>query len=95
LESLRLYPDGKGEWVKLGLNLVRDERPQDVVGAGVWQGTRLAAGGRWALASCVVAPEFVWSDFELGERSALGVTYPDFAADIAVLTRDRPAAGVK
>jgi hypothetical protein len=95
LESLRLPPDGKGGWVKLGLNLAQGERPQDAVAAGVWQGTRLAAGGRWALATCVVAPEFVWSDFELGERAALGAAYPGFAADIAALTRDRPVAGVK
>lgn len=87
LESLRLHAEGRGEWVKLGLNPAAGERVQDVVTAGTWQGTRLAAGGRWALVSCVVAPEFVWEDFELGERAALTEAYPGFAGDITSLTR--------
>lgn len=95
LESLRLKPDGSGEWVKLGLNLARGERLQDPVPAGTWQGTRLAAGGRWALCTCVVAPEFVWSDFELGERAALAAGYPAFADGIAALTRAAPPTGRK
>lgn len=94
LESLRLKPDGSGEWVKLGLNPAR-ERLQDAVPAGIWQGTRLAAGGRWALCTCVVAPEFVWSDFELGDRAALAAAYPAFAEGIATLTRTAPPAGRK
>jgi hypothetical protein len=95
LESLRLGADGSGAWVKLGLNLAAGERPQDVVPAQTWQGTRLVAGGRWALLSCVVAPEFVWEEFELGDRSALIAAYPEFAADIRALTREQPIKGVK
>jgi len=87
LESLRLRADGTGEWVKLGLNLAHGERPQDVVPAQTWQGTRLAAGGRWALVTCVVAPEFRLSDFELGGCEALGAAYPAFADGIRALTR--------
>ncbi len=87
LESLRLFPDGSSRWVTLGLNPAAGERPQDVVAAGVWQGTRLAPGGRWALVSCVVTPEFRWTDFELGGREALCAAYPDWAADIDALTR--------
>ncbi len=93
LESLRLQPDGRGEWVRLGMDVAAGERPQDVVAAGVWQGTRLVAGGRWALVSCVVAPEFRWNDFTLGERAALIERYPDYRDGIAALTRDDPAQG--
>ncbi|MBI2815162.1 MAG: cupin domain-containing protein [Opitutae bacterium] len=93
LESLRLRPDGTGEWVKLGLNLAHGERPQDVVPAATWQGTRLAAGGRWALVTCVVAPEFVWGDFELGSRETLVASHAAFAAGIRALTRVVPPAG--
>lgn len=93
LESLRLRPAGSGEWVKLGLNLAHNERPQDVVPAQVWQGTRLVAGGRWALVTCVVAPEFVWSDFELGSREALQASWPEFAEGIRELTRAQPPKG--
>lgn len=87
LESLRLTSDGAGKIVKLGLDLAAGETPQDVVSAGIWQGTRLKPGGRWALVSCVVAPEFRWSDFTLGERRDLAAKYPDFAQEIPALTR--------
>jgi len=95
LESLRLKPDGTGEWVKLGLNLAHGERPQDVVPAQTWQGTRLAPGGRWALVTCVVAPEFRPGDFELGGGEALSAAYPAFAEGIRALTRAVPPAGKK
>jgi len=87
LESLRLRPDGSGGWVKLGLNPAAGEAPQDIIPARVWQGTRLQPGGRWALLSCIVAPEFRWSDFELGEQAALTAAYPDWAGAIRALTR--------
>lgn len=87
LESLRLAPDGSGRLVRLGSRLVDGELLQDVVLAGVWQGTRLRPGGRWALGSCIVAPEFRWSDFTLGDRATLIATYPSFAEQIHALTR--------
>ena len=95
LTSLRLHPAGQGEWVRLGMDLATGERPQDVVAAGVWQGTRLAEGGRWALVSCLMAPEFRWADFALGERATLAATYPDWADGIAQLTRIETPSGKK
>lgn len=87
LESLRLAPGGVGKSVKLGLNLSAGELPHDVVPGGVWQGTRLKPGGRWALVSCVVAPEFRWSEFTLGDWRELTAGYPVFAQEILKLTR--------
>jgi len=87
LESLRLPDEGPGEWVRLGLDPAAGERAQDAVPAGIWQGTRLAPGGRWALVSCIVVPEFIWEDFELGRREALSARHPVFAEGIAALTR--------
>ena len=84
---------GGGEWVTLGPDFGAGQRPQDVVAAGVWQGSRVAAGGAWALASCVVAPEFRWEDFELGERAALAASYREFGDGIAALTRAAPVGG--
>ncbi len=95
LESLRLRPDGSGEWIKLGLDPAAGERAQDAVPALTWQGTRLAGGGRWALVSCVVVPEFVWNDFELGERATLTAAWPAFAEGIMALTRIQPLLGKK
>ncbi|MFZ5493952.1 MAG: cupin domain-containing protein [Verrucomicrobiota bacterium] len=87
LESLRLAPGGAGRVVKLGLDLAAGEILQDVVPAGVWQGTRLREGGRWALCSCIVAPEFRWSEFTLGDRRGLTAAYPAFSTEIMALTR--------
>jgi predicted cupin superfamily sugar epimerase len=87
LESLRLHPDGRGEWVALGLDFAAGQRAQDVVGSEIWQGTRLQAGGRWALVSCVVVPEFLWSDFQLGVAEELMRGYPEWSDGIRALTR--------
>ncbi len=93
LESLRLYPDGHGEWVRLGMDLGAGAVPQNVIPAEVWQGTRLTAGGSWALVSCIVAPEFRWTDFELADRNDLLARYPDWREGIFGLTRDVPPEG--
>ena len=93
LESLQLRPAGSGVWVRFGLEVSAGDQPQMVVPAQTWQGTRLRPGGRWALSSCLVAPEFVWQDFELGQRESLTAAYPVFAEGIAALTRMQPPAG--
>jgi predicted cupin superfamily sugar epimerase len=93
LESLRLHPDGEGEWTRLGLDIAAGERPQDIVEAHTWQGTRLVAGGRWALVSCIVSPEFAWDDFELGLREPLSAAFPTWAEPIRALTRAKPPKG--
>lgn len=87
LESLRLDADGRGSWVRLAEAGAPGAVAQSLVPAGVWQGTRLAAGGRWALCSCVVVPEFRWTDFTLGKRATLAADYPAWADGIAALTR--------
>ena len=88
LESLRLYPDSRSELVRLGLDPAASQRAQDVVRSGTWQGTRLQPGGRWALVSCVVVPEFTWEGFRLGVRAELVGRYPEWGTEIQALTRD-------
>ena len=87
MESLRLHPDGRGEWVSLGLDPAAGQRAQDVVRSGVWQGTRLRSGGAWALVSCIVLPEFTWAEFEAAGSDELARRYPNWADDIRALTR--------
>lgn len=87
LEALRLPPEGGGQRVVLGLNPELGQRSQDVVLAHTWQGVRLTPGGKWALVSCVVAPEFQWEDFELANASELIGAYPAFRDVIRALTR--------
>lgn len=86
-EMLLLAPGGAGEKVTLGADLLAGERPQVVVPGGVWQGTRLLPGGRFALLGTTMAPGFDPSDYETGDRDALEREFPAFSAAIRARTR--------
>ncbi len=88
VEQLRLFPDGSGEVVTIGNDLAAGQRPQVLVPRAVWQGARLAPGGRYALLGCTVAPGFDYADYESGNRTALAAAYPRFAERIATLTAE-------
>lgn len=89
LELFRLDPaSGVGGWARLGPAVAAGELPQLLVPRGQWQGARLAPGGRWALVGCVMAPGWDEADFALGERAELATRWPQFARDIATLTRE-------
>jgi predicted cupin superfamily sugar epimerase len=62
-----------------------------VVRRGVWQGSRLADGGAWALLGCTVSPGFEFEDYEAGERAELCARWPAFRQLICELTRPAPA----
>ena len=87
LEILRLYPDGRCDVARLGLDLSAGERPQVVIPAGSWFGTELAAGASHCLVGCTVAPGFEFSDFELAEGPELAARYPTMADRIARMSR--------
>jgi predicted cupin superfamily sugar epimerase len=83
---LQMHPDGRSEIVRIGPNLAAGEQPQLVVPGGTWQGSKLAAGGAFALLGCTVAPGFDYADYEHGDRAKLIAAYPDRAAQIRSLT---------
>ena len=87
VEMLQLKDGGSGEMVVIGNDLSRGQQPQVVVERGVWQGSRLVKGGRWALLGCTVSPGFEFEDYEAGERAELSAGWPEFAAEIMALTR--------
>lgn len=87
LEGLLLYPDGASRAVTLGQNILAGEKLQFVVPAGVWQGWRVRAGGKYALIGTTMAPGYTQADFELGKRDTLVKKYPDKAGLIQQLTR--------
>lgn len=87
VELLQLFPDGRSERVILGHGVTHGERVQHVAPRGVWQGSRLIRGGRFALMGTSMAPGFTQSDYEGGERDALIARYPDEEALITSLTR--------
>jgi predicted cupin superfamily sugar epimerase len=86
-EMLILKPDGTGETLLMGQDLVSGMRLQHVVPGGVWQGSRLAPGGKFALLGTTMAPGFDPTDFELGARGELTARFPAYAELIAALTR--------
>ena len=87
VEALVLRADGAGQVLALGSDLYRGLRPQAVIPAGAWQGSRLRAGGKFALLGTTVAPGFEFSDFELADREFLLAKYPGFSRMIWELTR--------
>lgn len=85
VRMLQLGPDGQGKSLVIGTDLAAGQRPQVVAPRGVWQGTRLVPGGRFALLGCTVSPGFDFADYEHGDRALLTRQYPDWAAEIAAL----------
>ena len=70
----------------LGTRFELGETPQHVVPAGRWFGATLAAGARYALVGCGVAPGFEFTRFELAERAPLLTRFPAARALIERLT---------
>jgi predicted cupin superfamily sugar epimerase len=100
LELWSLEPDGGARSMLLGPaggEAHRATRPLGRVPAHVWQAARVmpavgAPGARagsipgWSLVTCVVAPGFEYSDFELGRSDVLLAGWPRADALIAELT---------
>jgi predicted cupin superfamily sugar epimerase len=93
VELTMLFPDGESSQVVLGQDLVAGQHVQFIVPAGVWQGSRLLPGGKFALMGTTMAPGFTDEDFEAGGRSALAKLYPDQAKKIRQLTREEETDG--
>ena len=84
-EMLQLHPDGSGKLLLLGNDFAAGHRPQILVPANVWQGTRTM--GEYTLFGCTVAPGFEYSDYQSGQREKLQASYPQYAEKIRSLTR--------
>ncbi|HRE92469.1 MAG TPA: cupin domain-containing protein [Myxococcota bacterium] len=88
LEVVVLDEKGSLEVMRLGpVRPMEVNAPFAVVPGGRTFGARVAAGGHWALVSCVVAPGFDFADFELCSRDALVARFPGHAALIGSMTR--------
>jgi predicted cupin superfamily sugar epimerase len=79
VQMLQLDPRSRtGRTLLLGTDLVAGHRPQMVVPRGVWQGSCLVAGGRFALMGTTMAPGFDFADYDSGSES-LAAGFPAFA----------------
>ena len=87
VEMLLLHPEGGGERVLLGHDLAGGQRVQHVVPRGVWQGSRLLDGGRFALMGTTMAPGYDDRDYEGGDREELIRRHAEAADSIRRLTR--------
>ena len=87
LQILEIETDGRITEHRLGNDPDSSFSFQAIIRSGNWFASRLAAGGQYALAGCTVAPGFDFSDFELAERSALLLSYPQHSGLIQSLTR--------
>ena len=88
VEMLELGPGAAHSVTLLGQDLQNGMRPQHVVAGGVWQGSRLVTGGRFALLGTTMAPGYDVSDFEEGNRETLLRAYPACRELIATLTKE-------
>ena len=87
VELLLLRQDGESEVVTLGHDILNGQHVQFAVPAGVWQGSRLAPGGEFALMGTTMAPGFADTDYVPGDRDTLIERFPDRAELIRLLTR--------
>lgn len=87
VEMLLLPPGEAARRVTLGPNLEAGDQLQQIVPAGVWQGSRLFAGGQWALMGVTVAPGFEYRDYQHAGREELCDQWPDAAGEIRALLR--------
>ena len=71
---LLLFPDGRIEEPVLGPDYRAGQRPQVVVPAGVWQGSR--SDGPWTLTGCTMAPGYRSDGFVLADVEDLVRRYP-------------------
>lgn len=86
LEMTLLYPDGSHRVVILGQDLLAGQHVQFVVPAGVWQGSRVAAGGAYSLVGTTMAPGYTQDDYEHGDRAELLAEYPGARDHILALS---------
>jgi predicted cupin superfamily sugar epimerase len=87
VEMLQLKADGSGEEIVLGQDIAAGMRLQHTVPGGVWQGSRLRAGGKYALLGTTMAPGFEYEDYETGERQDLIARFAAYSQTIMSLTR--------
>jgi predicted cupin superfamily sugar epimerase len=84
---LQLLPDGSSRTITLGSDLASGQQPQVVVLGGVWQGCKLALGGKFALMGTTMSPGFDYADYENGNGDELIAQYPGAAELIRQYTR--------
>ena len=71
VEMIQIDYSGALSRFVLGSDILNNQSPQVVAPKGIWQASKLKAGGRWALMGTTVAPGFEFEDFELADRNQI------------------------
>jgi predicted cupin superfamily sugar epimerase len=90
VQILLLYPEGypdRYEIFNFGNDLKSGFLPMKVIPGGAWLGSRMIAGGKYALMGVTLAPGFEPVDYFIGKRAGLVEEYPEVAEMITELTR--------
>ncbi len=87
VQMIQIDPDGRLKTIHLGPDIENGHMLQAVVRGHTWQGTKLYAGGQWALMGTTVAPGFDFRDFIVDSRNNLIEQYPQHKDDIIAYTR--------
>lgn len=86
LELHIISKQGHYQKVLIGNQLEHGEVPQYVVRGGDYFAARVCPEQPYSLAGCTVAPGFDFKDFEMPDRAALMVQFPEHKDIIAQLT---------
>ena len=82
-----IYPDGRGEVLKLGNDVAKGYNFQQVVRAGCWFASKPVHNNGFSFVGCTVAPGFDFADFEMAEEEMLLNAYPQHQEWIEMLCR--------
>lgn len=86
LEIFMITNEGEIKMKTLGNRLDLDEEPQVVIKANIWFAARVKNEKGFTLVSCIVAPGFDFSDFELGNKNELVKLFPGIKTEIEQLS---------
>ncbi len=78
VEMLQLTSADHAEVIVMGHDLGAGMKLQHVGPGGVWQGTRLRVGGRFALMGTTMSPGFDYADYETPNSNELVQQWPEF-----------------
>jgi predicted cupin superfamily sugar epimerase len=84
---LLLDPKGNSQIVTLGQDILNDQKLQQMIPTGTWQGCCLKNDGKFALMGTTVTPGFEFDDYEQAEKKELLKKYPQQKELILRLTR--------
>ncbi|MEJ2756848.1 MAG: cupin domain-containing protein [Anaerolineales bacterium] len=87
VELVTISPEGDLQVTVLGQDILNGQQVQAVAPAGWWQGSRLTAGGEYALLGTTMAPAFTEGDYEHGIPAELLVQFPQHTTLIRRFTR--------